>query len=567
MTGSQLSQLLQLSRPWFQALTGGGVLLLLHMGLTALLVPLSRQLAPLIRDFAWPDFLHWLGLVLLLYAGRNLCLGWQQYIFGNVSLQAAQAYQHHLHHHLLTHISLSDLQQHPTGDWLVRLQDDIDKVRVGILKLWSEALPGLLLFISMLGLASWYNWRLTLILIALLPLLALLLHLFGKHIQHTSAQVQRQQGQTQHFLWESLQHWLTIVSNHTTSERSQQFQQQQTHLLQAQQHLLQWTSTQPAVTGFAQIVLIGMLLLYSGWEIAQGWLTGADLLAFATAIALSVDPILMLTGAAIPLQIAAHSLARLKAVEKCGPPPPPPQECSKALLKLESVILPYPNSPWQLKPISLDLAQGERSALVGPSGAGKSTLLLLAAGLWPLTQGQLYMAAGKKLILLPQKPPIFSLSLHDNITLGRAIPPEKIIYLLRICQLEERLQQWPQGLNTPIGSDGVQLSGGEKQLVAMARALAGAPDGLLLDEATSELDTPTETRLLTSIAEAFPQMAWLMVAHRFSSLRFSNRRFVMAQGTILADGQHEELLAHCPLYRQLWQQGESNLNNAFDALK
>lgn len=560
MTWAQLSQLLQLSRPWSQTLTGGLVLLVIHMGLTALLVPLSRQLAPLIQAFAWPDFLHWLGLVLLLYAGRNLCLGWQQYVFGNVSLQAAQAYQLQLHHHLLTQISLSELQQQPTGDWLVRLQDDIDKVRVGILKLWSDALPGLLLFISLLGLASWYNWRLTFILIALLPLLALLLHLFGQHIQHTSAQVQHQQGHTQHFLWESLQHWLTIISNHTPVERSQQFQQQQARLLQAQQRLLQWTSAQPAVTGFAQIVLIGVLLLYSGWEIAQGWLTGADLLAFATAIALSVDPILMLTGAAIPLQIAAHSLARLKAVEKCGPPPPPPQVCSDALLKLESVMLTYPNSPWHLKPISLALAPGERSALVGPSGAGKSTLLLLAAGLWPLTQGQRYMAPGKKWILLPQKPPIFSLSLQDNITLGRAIDPDKIAHLLRICQLEERLQQWPQGPHTPIGSDGMQLSGGEKQLVAMARALAGDPDGLLLDEATSELDATTETRLLAAINEAFPQLAWLMVAHRFSSLRFCHRRYVMSQGALLAEGQHEDLLAQCPLYRQLWEQGAAPVN-------
>lgn len=221
-----------------------------------------------------------------------------------------------------------------------------------------------------------------------------------------------------------------------------------------------------------------------------------------------------------------------------------------------------------LRGINLELAPGEKVALVGASGGGKSTLIQVILGMYTPQQGEVLIdGVPVQRIGLPclrehiatvlQHPALFNDSVRQNLTLGRDKPDAELWEALRIAQLDATVAAMPAQLDTIIGRQGVRLSGGQRQRLAIARMILSDPSVVILDEATSALDAETEYQLHRDLEAFLKQRTTLIIAHRLSAVKQADRACVFEDGRIIEEGRHDELIAREGLYAQLY--GERQL--------
>ena len=216
-----------------------------------------------------------------------------------------------------------------------------------------------------------------------------------------------------------------------------------------------------------------------------------------------------------------------------------------------------------LRGINLELAPGEKVALVGASGGGKSTLIQVILGMYTPQQGEVLIdGVPVQRIGLPclrehvatvlQHPALFNDTVRQNLTLGREKPDSELWEALRIAQLDATVAAMHDQLDTVIGRQGVRLSGGQRQRLAIARMILSEPSVVILDEATSALDAETEFQLHRDLEAFLKQRTTLIIAHRLSAVKQADRACVFEDGRIIEEGHHDELIAREGLYAQLY---------------
>ena len=219
-----------------------------------------------------------------------------------------------------------------------------------------------------------------------------------------------------------------------------------------------------------------------------------------------------------------------------------------------------------LKNFSLLIEAGEKVAFVGKSGEGKSTLLQLLCRLYEPPEGGIYVdgvnikeftlsSLRQQVAVVQQENGLFHGSLRENITLSDDPGQDALIWeILEGLKLKELVEQWPEGLDTVIGSGSREMSGGQKQRIAIARCIYRQPKILLLDEAASALDEATEREVNAFVYERLPDTTILTVAHRFSTVLAAGKAVVIEQGRAVAVGDHPFLMKESELYRTLYEE-------------
>jgi ATP-binding cassette subfamily C protein len=232
-------------------------------------------------------------------------------------------------------------------------------------------------------------------------------------------------------------------------------------------------------------------------------------------------------------------------------------------IALDQVSFAYDEGETVLDDVSLRVAAGEKVALVGASGGGKSTLVQALLGLYPVKSGQIFYgdmpvteigweAVREHVGVVLQHPVLFNDSVRANLTLGREADDATLWQALEIAQLKDFMVALPHGLDTVVGRQGVRMSGGQRQRLAIARMIVANPRIVILDEATSALDSDTERRLHQALGAFLAGRTTLIIAHRLSAVRQADRILVFENGRVVEEGGHDELIERGGLYHKLY---------------
>ena len=259
----------------------------------------------------------------------------------------------------------------------------------------------------------------------------------------------------------------------------------------------------------------------------------------------------------------------LKDVKKKGTIPVEKRRDGKFLIEFRNVSFRYPGTEkYVLKGMNVTLEIGERMALVGPNGSGKTTFIKLLCRLYDPTEGSIllngvdirkydYQEYMQLFSVVFQDFQIFPFALGEYVAGSGQVERERAMDAIRRGGLEELLGKMPEGLNTMLNRDfsdqGVEISGGEAQKLAMARAIYKNAPFVILDEPTAALDPVAENEIYTRFHEIIGSKTALFISHRLSACRFSKEILVFENGNIIERGSHEELSEKPGLYRQMWQ--------------
>jgi ABC-type multidrug transport system fused ATPase/permease subunit len=243
---------------------------------------------------------------------------------------------------------------------------------------------------------------------------------------------------------------------------------------------------------------------------------------------------------------------------------PNKQEQPRRDIVFDNVSFCYPSRRQRaLRNVSLRIPEGAVVALVGPSGGGKSTLLHLLQRMYDPTGGRITIGGVDikvidlselrgEMAVVHQEPRLFDVSVVDNLCLGRpGVSAGCVMTAAQTSHVHDVVRRMPQGYHTPVGGKGSQLSGGEKQRIAIARALVGDPAYLLLDEATSALDTESERVVQEALSSVMKNRTCLVVAHRLSTIRNADIIVVVDDGRVVETGSHRELVLNNSAYTRL----------------
>jgi len=454
---------------------------------------------------------------------------------------------------LLRHLQRLSAEYHdnrPLGDTLHRLQNDVDQVAT----LSGEVIPGALrvltVFTLVMATMLVLNYRLTLVVLPLIPVFILVRRRFRDRLREASDAVQEQSGKVIGFLEEHLSSIVQVQLLSCEQREARRFARLSGTAVRAQ---VRRHGTEIFFSALLYlIIVVGMssVLGYGGYLVMAGRLTPGGLVAFYGYTFQLFIPLYGVVDIYSKLQRAGASIRRLmeiteaKTVLRDRPGALALKPDSPGVVELKEVSFSYSDEREVLNAVSLRVNAGERVALAGRSGNGKSTIARLVARLYDARSGTILIegtdvrdiklkSLRSTVIFVPQDPVLFDVSLRENLLYGNAAATDdELCQVANLAQLESLIKKLPRGWDEPLGPRGNRLSGGERQRVALARALLQRPKVLILDECTSALDGLTEQQLLDGLDRFLQNVTTIVISHRPFPAHWANRVIHLDRGQI-----------------------------------
>ena len=461
-----------------------------------------------------------------------------------------------------------------SGEIMSRLTTDTTLLQSIIGSSFSMALRSLVTTTGALLMLFVTNVKLSLIIVAGVPLILLPILIFGRRVRSLARKSQDSIADVGSYAGEAIQQIKTVQSYTQESHESQAFSLEVDAAFNVAKHRIRQRAMLMAMVILLVFGALSGMLWVGGYDVITGVMTAGELGAFvfyALIVAMGVGTLSEVYG---ELQRAVGATERLMELMDAQSEIQPPDNVAtnfvdvttlQASLSLNAVSFSYPSRPDQaaLEDFSLTLKQGSITALVGPSGAGKSTVFELLLRFYDPQKGQVCFdsvdlrafdprALRQQMALVSQQPALFTASVIENIRYGHSGATEaEVIAAAKAAYAHEFIERLPEGYHSDLGEQGVRLSGGQKQRIAIARAILNDRRILLLDEATSALDTESEHKVQLALDTLMQGRTTVIIAHRLSTILHADQIVVMDQGRVVASGSHEELLEHSELYSRL----------------
>jgi ABC-type multidrug transport system fused ATPase/permease subunit len=461
--------------------------------------------------------------------------------------------------------SFFDVNQ--TGYIMSRLSQDVEGLRWFFSSSVIHIIGNIIRFLGGLGLLFYLEWRLSLAVLVLLPGLGWLIRYFSNKSYILSRRSLEQKAEASGCFQESLSE-ADLIKAYVAEDRAQK------SLMASIKSVFQISLEQTTVNSLANLAINSMpglaraVVLAAGafWVIEGRWSIGS-LLAYQAYLAYVFGPAQFLASANLRLQEALAALERVSALFDIIPEEN--METGRKVKRLKGAIefrgvsFAYNGSEPVLQNISFFINSGEKVAIIGPSGVGKTTLLSLLLCFYRPTGGEIYFddrpaseyelnSLRRRIGYVAQQPRLMSGTIIENLRFGNVqAEGKRIIQAAKAANIHDFISALPDGYETRIGEKGIGLSAGQKQRMAIARALIKDPDILILDEPTAALDSQAEKSLFDSLPDVIRKKTLFVATHRLSTLRHSDRILLLNENRLVEMGTHPTLMEANDYYRTM----------------
>ncbi|WP_300643900.1 ABC transporter ATP-binding protein [Nocardioides sp.] len=510
---------------------------------------------------------QWLLLVLAVYAAASLLSWWAGYVLNGVVQRTVQRMRAEVEDKI-HRLPLGYVDRSPRGELLSRVTNDIDNVSTTLQQTMGQLLQSLLTVVAVLAMMVWISPLLALVALLSVPLSLVATRAIMRRSQGEFVAQWRRTGQLNAHIEEAFSGHALVKVLGRTDEVERTFAEHNEDLhevsfrAQLVSGLVMPTMMFIGNLNYVVVAVVGAL------RISSGAVTLGEVQAFVQYTRQFTQPLTTVASMANLLQSGVASAERVFELLDAEEEPVavvrrPPSGATRGEVAFEHVSFSYDPDRPLIRDLSLVARPGQTVAIVGPTGAGKTTLVNLVMRFYDLDGGRILLDGEdtaamtrqelrSRIGMVLQDTWLFEGTIRDNIAYGRpGASEEQVREAARATYVDRFVHSLPEGYDTVVAEDGANLSAGERQLLTIARAFLTDPALLILDEATSSVDTRTELLLQHAMAALRSDRTSFVIAHRLSTIRDADLILVMADGAIVEQGTHAELLAADGAYAAL----------------